>query len=117
MAEYGKAQYQPKAREPINGNKAVVFISSLMVIVKHLKGGLGLHSLIILGLIAVFSITIVDSFTENGKVRCFEKRKGMKIYDKNEEPFFYWSSVISSWIFGLGFFSCIFWTLVSDSTL
>ena len=110
MAEYGKPKYQPKPRKPINGNKVVVFISSLMVIIKYLKGGLGLHSLVILGLIAVFLVTIVDSFTGNGKVRCFEQRKGMKIYDKNEEPFFYWFSVISSWIFGLGF-SVVFFGL------
>ena len=110
MAEYGKPQYQTKPREPINGNKVVVFISSLMVIVKYLKGGLGLHSLIILGLIAVFLITIVDSFTGNGKVRCFEKRKGMKIYDKNKEPFDYWLAIIRSCIFSIGF-SVVFFGL------
>lgn len=112
MAKYGTPQYQQKPNEPNDANKIVGIIVVLLAITKVLVGNISWYSFIFLGIVGVSLATIIDSFVGGGKVRSFEKRKrgGMKIYDKNKEPFDYWLAVIRSWIFSIGF-SVVFFGL------
>ena len=118
MAEYGRPQYPTKSKKglkDLSTGTICAYVLIPMIMLKLIIGGIYWLNIFGLCLFLLLLVTMIDSVVQKDWVRAYDRRKMrlVKVF-KREQPFDYWSNVITAWPCGMAFAFIFLTTIKPD---